>query len=103
VERGSGHNGADGLERVGTRARDEKRRTTTNDFLSDRCNLSRCLSETEHDLWKALPYRAMVIDFRETEVFERPGSKCFEEMLECIAGCDVATRDAIEQFLQQFV
>ena len=37
------------------------------------------------------------------EVLERSGSKCLDEMLERLPGVDVTTRDAIEQFLQQFV
>jgi hypothetical protein len=38
----------------------------------------------------------VVIDFREPEVLERPGSKCFDEVLKCLAGFDVAASDAIE-------
>ena len=72
-------------------------------FLRDRRNLSGRLAEAEDDFREALPYRAVVIDFREPEILERTGSKCVDEVFERLAGFDVTARDAIEQFLQQFV
>ncbi|HKF65569.1 MAG TPA: hypothetical protein VKB36_03545 [Vicinamibacterales bacterium] len=96
VVRGRRHNGANSIEGFDARARDQKRGTTPDDFLTDRRNLSRRLSETEHDFGEALPYGSMVINFRKAEILERAGSKRLDEMLECFAGLDVTACDTIQ-------
>ena len=56
---------------VGVCSRDEQAVTPFGDRSSDGRDLGRCLALAEDDLGKALSGRAIVIDLREPEVFER--------------------------------
>jgi hypothetical protein len=96
VIRGARHNTADRVEGFSTGARHEQRRPAIHDFPADGRNLGGRLSEAQNHLREALPYCAVVIDFRKAEVFERARLEGFDEMLERVGGCDVTARDAIE-------
>ena len=60
----------------GVRPRDQQAVTAVNDGFRDEGNLLGGLALAKHNLRKALSGRAVVVDPRESQVFERPIGRC---------------------------
>src|SRR6185369_5976732 len=97
------HERRDGVVSLTGGACHQQCRSAADNLVGDRGDLGRRLAETKDHLREALPYRAMMVNSRESKVRIRLSAQRLDQLLERRGGFDLALRDSREQILQQFV
>ena len=103
VKRGRRHFVANGLERLGARARDEQRRAASDNLGGDGRDLRRRLAQAEDDFREPLADGPVMIDAREPQILVRAGAQLVHQPGVRRGRIDLAARHLFEQILQLFV